>query len=186
MRAAATLLMVTVTVFAQAAIVNRLPFEWGPGPDLVLAAVVAVALTTSPAAAAGCGFAAGLAMDVLPPAEHPMGRYALVLCLAAYVLALLRANTGLGGSAGAGISALTALGITAVTAAGVGAGYAFVGFVMGDANVTLAAAGRNVAVGALLTTLFAPLVTLPVLRVRSLLTESDFATIQGPSSMGGW
>ncbi|WP_017583470.1 rod shape-determining protein MreD [Nocardiopsis valliformis] len=186
MRAVATLLMVTVAVLAQATVVNRLPFEWGPGPDLVLAVVVAVALTTSPAAAAGCGFAAGLAMDVLPPAEHPMGRYALVLCLAAYVLALLRANTGLGGSAGAGISAWTALGITAVTAVGVGVGYAFVGLVMGDANVTLAAVGRNVAVGALLTTLFAPLVTLPVLWVRSLLTESDFATIQGPTSTGGW
>lgn len=186
MRAAATLLMVTVAVLVQATVVNRLPFEWGPGPDLVLAAVVVVALTTSPAAAAGCGFAAGLAMDVLPPAEHPMGRYALVLCLAAYVLALLRANTGLGGSVGAGISVWAVVGATAVTAVGVGLGYAFVGFVMGDSNVTLATVGVNVGVGALLTTLAAPLVTLPVLWVRSLLTQSDFATVQGPNSMGGW
>jgi rod shape-determining protein MreD len=186
MRAAATLLMVTVAVFVQATVVNRLPFEWGPGPDLVLAAVVAVALTTSPAAAAGCGFAAGLAMDVLPPAEHPMGRYALMLCLAAYVLSLLRANTGLGGSAGTGLSGWTAVGITAATAVGVSLGYAFVGLVMGDANVTLATVGVNVGVGALLTTLAAALVTLPVLWVRSLLTESDFATVQGPTSLGGW
>ncbi|GHC90244.1 hypothetical protein GCM10007079_36390 [Nocardiopsis terrae] len=186
MRAAVTLLMVTVAVLAQATVVNRLPFEWGPGPDLVLAAVVAVALTTSPAAAAGCGFAAGLAVDVLPPAEHPMGRYALVLCLAAYVLALLRTNTGFGGPTGSGVSAWAAVGATAVTAAGVGLGYAFVGFVMGDANITPAAVALHTGVGALLTTLASVLVTLPVLWVRSALTESDFATIQGPTSPGGW
>ncbi|MBR8740250.1 rod shape-determining protein MreD [Nocardiopsis sp. MG754419] len=185
MRAVATLLMVAAAVLAQATIVNRLPFDWGPGPDLVLAAVVAVALTTSPAAAAGCGFAAGLAMDVMPPAEHPMGRYALVLCVAAYLVALLRANTGLGGS-GARVSRWAALGVVAGVSVGVGLGYAFIGLVMGDGHVTLAAVAANVGIGTLLTTLVAPLVTLPVLGVRSLLTEDDFATIQGPTSVGGW
>ncbi|MFE1165968.1 rod shape-determining protein MreD [Nocardiopsis sp. NPDC058789] len=184
MRAAATLLMVTVAVLAQAAIVNRLPFEWGP--DLVLAAVVAVALTTNPAAAAGCGFAAGLAMDVLPPAEHPMGRYALVLCVAAYLVSLLRANTGLGGAVGNTVSPWTALGITAVTAVGVGLSYALVGFMLGDGNVTLAAVSVRVGVGALLTTLIGALVVLPILWTRAALAESDFATIQGPTSLRGW
>ncbi|MBQ1080420.1 MULTISPECIES: rod shape-determining protein MreD [unclassified Nocardiopsis] len=184
MRTAGTLLMVAVAVLAQATIVNRLPFEWGP--DLVLAAVVAVALTTNPAAAAGCGFAAGLAMDALPPAEHPMGRYALVLCVAAYLVSLLRANTGLGGAVGNAVSNWTALGITAVTAVGVGLTYALVGFLMGDANITLAAVSVRVGVGALLTTLFATVVTLPILWVRTSLAESDLATIQGPTSIRGW
>ena len=129
MRSVATLLMVAVAVLVQATIVNRLPFDWGPGPDLVLAAVVAVALTTSPAAAAGCGFAAGLAMDIMPPAEHPMGRYALVLCVTAYVVSLLHANTGLGGSVGGRVSRWAALGVVAVASLGVGLGYAFIGLV---------------------------------------------------------
>ena len=186
MRATATLLMVTVVVLVQTTVVNRIPFDWGPGPDLVLAAVVAVALTTGPATAAGCGFVAGLAMDVLPPAEHPMGRYALVLCVAAYLIALLRANTGLGGAAGPEVSRWASLGVVAATSVGVGLGYAFVGLVMGEAHVTLAAVAGNVGVGTALTTLIAPLVTLPILWVRSLLAEDDFATIQGPTSVGGW
>lgn len=186
MRSVATLLMVAVAVLVQATIVNRLPFDWGPGPDLVLAAVVAVALTTSPAAAAGCGFAAGLAMDVLPPAEHPMGRYALVLCVAAYLVALLRANTGLGGSVGGRIPWWTALGVVAAGSLIVGLGYAFIGLVMGDAHVTVGSVAANVGIGTLATTLVAPLVTLPVLGARSMFTEEDFATIQGPTSVGRW
>ncbi|GAB3708991.1 rod shape-determining protein MreD [Nocardiopsis nanhaiensis] len=186
MRAVATLIMVTVAVLAQTTVIHRLPFEWGPGPDLVIAAVVAVALTTSPAAAAGCGFAAGMAMDVLPPAEHPMGRYALVLCLAAYVLALLRANTGFGGATGAGVSGWAACGIVPVVSVAVGLGYAFLGLVMGDGHITLGSVAVNTGIGALLTMAFAPLVTLPVLWVRAKLTESDFATIQGPTYSGGW
>lgn len=186
MRPVITLLMVAVAVLVQATIVNRLPFDWGPGPDLVLATVVAVALTTSPATAAGCGFAAGLAMDVLPPAEHPMGRYALMLCVAAYVVSLLHANTGLGGSGGGRLSRWAALGVVAVASLGVGLGYAFIGLVMGDAHVTVGAVAVNVGIGTLATTLVAPLVTLPVLAVRSLLAEDDFATIQGPISAGRW
>ncbi|MEU3020389.1 MULTISPECIES: rod shape-determining protein MreD [unclassified Nocardiopsis] len=184
MKGAATLLLVAVAVLAQATIVNRLPFEWGP--DLVLAAVVGVALTTRPAAAAGCGFAAGLAMDLLPPAEHPLGRYALVLCVAAYLVSLLRANTGLGGAAGSVVAPLTALVVAAVAAVGTGLAYAALGYLAGDGNVTLGAVVAQVGFGALLTGLFAVVVTLPVLWVRFALSESDFATIQGPTSLGGW
>lgn len=186
MRAALTLLLVSVAVLSQAVVINRLPFDWGPGPDLVVAAVVAVALTTTPVAAAGCGFAAGLAMDVLPPAEHGIGRYALALCLAAYLVALLRTNTGTAGGVGARTSAPAAIGAAAVTALGVGLGYAAVGFAMGDPRLSLAAVGLNAGVGALLTALIAPLVTLPVLAVRSTLADSEFATVQGPMSVDRW
>ncbi|GAA0991452.1 MULTISPECIES: rod shape-determining protein MreD [Nocardiopsidaceae] len=186
MRSAATLVMVAAAVLAQATIVNRLPFAWGPGPDLVVAAVVAVALTTSPAAAAACGFGAGLAMDLLPPAEHAVGRYALVLCLAAYLVALLRRNTGAPGAVGSRTSGWAAVGATAATALGVGAGYAAVGLLMGDQHMTPAAVGTGVGVGAALTVLVAPLVTLPVLWVRETLADSEFATVQGPMAPGGW
>lgn len=186
MRAVATSLMVAATVLAQATIVNRLPFEWGPGPDLVLAAVVAVALTTSPAAAAGCGFAAGLAMDVLPPAEHALGHYSLVLCAAAYLIALLRANTGPGGVDGPGALLWARLGVVAATSVGVGLGYVFVGLAMGDVHVTWATVLGNIVVGTLLTTLAAFLVCPPILWVRSLLSEGEVSGFQGPASVGRW
>ncbi|WP_017573969.1 rod shape-determining protein MreD [Nocardiopsis halotolerans] len=186
MRTAATLLLVSGAVLAQATIVNRLPFEWGAGPDLVIAAVVAVALTSTPAAAAGCGFAAGLAMDVLPPAEHAMGRYALVLCVAAYLVALLHRNTGSAGPLGGRPSVWAVMGVTAVASAGVGLGYALVGVLMDDPRVTLAAVVVNTLVGTVLTALASPLVALPTLWARGALSEGDFATVRGPVTPRGW
>lgn len=183
MRVAVTFVLVTVAIVAQVAIVNRLPFDWSAGPDLVVAAVVAVALTTSPAAAAGSGFVAGLAIDLMPPAEHPVGRYTLMLCLAAYLVALLHRNTG---AVGGRISSLLALGTTAAAALGVGLGIAALGFVMGDPRMEAITIAFTVGTGTLATALVAPLVTLPILRSRERLTDSEFATIQGPTSVGGW
>jgi hypothetical protein len=57
---------------------------------------------------------------------------------------------------------------------------------MGDQHMTPAAVGTGVGVGAALTVLVAPLVTLPVLRVRETLADSEFATVQGPMAPGGW
>ncbi|MFI6579450.1 rod shape-determining protein MreD [Nocardiopsis sp. NPDC050513] len=186
MRSAATLLIVAVAVLVQATAVNRIPFDWGPGPDLVVAALVAVALTASPAVSAFTGFTAGLAMDLLPPAEHAVGRYALVLCAAAYLVALLRANTGSPGAVGAPPSAWTGIVVTAVTSLGVGLGYAAVGLLMGDPRVSPGAVVTAVGVGTLLTTLVSPLVTVPLLWIRNAFTENEFATVQGPMGPGGW
>ena len=183
MRITITFVLVTVAVLAQATIINRLPFDWNAGPDLVVATVVAVALTTSPAAAAGTGFAAGLAIDVMPPAEHPVGRYTLVLCLAAYLVALLYRNTG---ATGGRISFPTALGVTAVTTLAVGLGYAAIGLVMGDPRMGLTGTAYTVGTSTLVTALITPLVTLPILRLREHLTDSEFTTVQGPTSVEGW
>lgn len=186
MRSAATLLLASVVVIVQATVVNRLPFEWWAGPDLVVAMVTAVALTSSPAAAAGCGFAAGLAMDVLPPSEHAMGRYALVLCLAAYLLALLNKNTGANGDLSGRLAVGAAVGVTAVTSVGVGLGYAAVGLVMGDPRLSLVEAALNVLVGTVLTALVSPLVLIPVLWIRGALSGGEFDTVRGPVPLRRW
>ncbi|WP_150242954.1 rod shape-determining protein MreD [Nocardiopsis quinghaiensis] len=186
MRTVVTLVAVPAAILAQAAIVNRLPFDWGAGPDLVVAVVVAVALTTSPAAAAGCGFAAGLAMDVLPPAEHALGRYTLVLCLAAYVLALLHRNTGTTGALNGRPPVRAVMGVVAATALGVGLGYAVVGLLMGDPRVSLAAVAVNTLVGTALTALAAPLVAFPLLWVRGALGDNEYSAIRGPLPSGRW
>jgi rod shape-determining protein MreD len=68
--------------------VNRLPIP-GASPNLVLLAVVMLAAVHGPLPGAATGFAAGLVLDVAPPADHVVGRSALVLCLAGYVCGLL-------------------------------------------------------------------------------------------------
>jgi rod shape-determining protein MreD len=62
----------------------------GAPPNVLLLVVAALALVLGPAAGAFVGFFAGLAADVLPPSDHLIGRYALVLCLAGYLVGLLR------------------------------------------------------------------------------------------------
>lgn len=64
----------------QSAVVNRLP---GGGPDLTLIGVIALAPLVRHGAV--LGFAAGLAADIAPPADHSLGRHALVFCLAGWV-----------------------------------------------------------------------------------------------------
>ncbi|WP_307848530.1 rod shape-determining protein MreD [Microbispora oryzae] len=91
----AALLTVAVVVLApvfQVMVVNGLGLPGG-GPDVVLVAVVALASRPRPPVAALLGFAAGLAADVAPPADHTIGRTALVLCLAAWACARIPARS---------------------------------------------------------------------------------------------
>lgn len=71
-------LVLQVTVFPYVA--------WqGIVPNLVLLVVVGAALTRGPQFAAMLGFAAGVALDLAPPADHIAGRWALALVLVGYV-----------------------------------------------------------------------------------------------------
>src|SRR5690625_3718868 len=89
MRGTVTVLFLVFAVLLQAVVVNRLPLPWGSAPDLVVLTVVAIALGGTPVGGALAGFLSGLALDVLPPADHEIGRYALVLCVAGYVVGKL-------------------------------------------------------------------------------------------------
>ncbi|MEW9527350.1 rod shape-determining protein MreD [Microbispora sp. NPDC049125] len=102
-------LLVVVLPVIQVAVVNRMGLPGG-GPDLVLAGLVALAPLLRPTAGAVLGFAAGLAADVIPPADHSIGRLALVLCLAGWWCARVPADATAGSRAGA--AALGALGAT--------------------------------------------------------------------------
>lgn len=75
----------------QAAVVNRL-FLPGGGPDLVLIGVIALAPLIRHGAL--LGFVAGLAADIAPPADHSIGRHALVLCLAGWVCGAVGTRRG--------------------------------------------------------------------------------------------
>lgn len=186
MRAALTFAAVAVVVLAQATAVDRLPLDWAAGPDLVVVAVVATALTGGTAAAAGCGFAAGLALDALPPAEPALGTHALLLCLTGYTVSLLRHNLGAPGAFGGRVPVWTALGASTLAALGTGLALAAAGLLTGDPRVDPPGAATTVASGTLATALASPLVALPILWVRSRLTEAGLATVQGPAAPRGW
>lgn len=59
---------------------------WLVGPDLVLLGVLSWTLVLSQSEAAVVSFAAGLFLDVAPPAAGSIGRWALVLTLVSIVL----------------------------------------------------------------------------------------------------
>src|SRR5919107_1642094 len=66
----------------------------GVVPNLVLLVVVAAALTRGPELAALLGFVGGLAIDLVPPADHVAGRWALALVIVGYVAGRVRQDAG--------------------------------------------------------------------------------------------
>jgi rod shape-determining protein MreD len=76
-------LVVQVTLFPHVA--------WhGIVPNLCLLVVVAAALTVEAPFALLLGFAAGLTLDLAPPADHVAGRWALAMTVAAFLAARVR------------------------------------------------------------------------------------------------
>lgn len=58
-------------------------------PDLPVLAVLALALTWGPAWGASVGFAAGLMLDLAPPADHAVGQLAFTYAIVGYAAGLL-------------------------------------------------------------------------------------------------
>ncbi|MBB6170855.1 rod shape-determining protein MreD [Nocardiopsis mwathae] len=161
-----TVLLVTA-VLAQAAVVNRLPLPWGVGPDLVVLTVTAVALASTPMTGAFVGFTAGLAMDVLPPADHEVGRYALVLCLAGYL------------AGWAPTFGMRSYSVAALAAFGVATGFALIGLVIGDPRFSLGGASWTILLSVVVTMLVSPLVLHPVGKIMRYLSRDDFGSVAG-------
>ena len=66
----------------------------GVVPNLVLLVVVAAALTRGPEFAAVLGFLGGLAVDLVPPADHVAGRWALALVVVGYLAGRVHRDAG--------------------------------------------------------------------------------------------
>jgi len=62
----------------------------GVVPNLVLLVVVAAALTRGPQFAMVLGFFSGVLLDLVPPADHYAGRWALALVLVAWIASRAR------------------------------------------------------------------------------------------------
>ena len=82
-------MLLVAALLVELSLLTRLPLP-GATPDLVLLVVIALALAHGETAGMLLGFAAGLALDLVPPADGPAGRWALVLCLVGYLAGLAR------------------------------------------------------------------------------------------------
>lgn len=124
--------LVAGALLTQLTVLDPLPFPGGAAPNVVLLVVAAIGLTAGPLAGAGTGFAAGLALDLAPPASHPVGAYALAFCLVGYVCGRV--------VVAAADSAVLPVAVVAVGALGGGLLYTSVSATFGVAGVTWAAA----------------------------------------------
>jgi rod shape-determining protein MreD len=126
----------------------------GVVPDVALLVVVAAALARGPEYAAVLGFAAGLALDLAPPADHTVGRWALALVVTGYLAGLVRHD--------AYRSAVAAV-LTVAASAFIGTSvFALSGLVLGDASVSVEAVLRVVAIAVCYDVALTPLVLPPV------------------------
>lgn len=66
----------------------------GVVPNLVLLVVVAAGLTRGPELAAVLGFTGGMLLDLVPPADHVAGRWALALTLVGFLAGHVRRDAG--------------------------------------------------------------------------------------------
>ena len=88
-RALVAVAAVSVALVLQVSLFPHLAWH-GIVPNLCLLVVVGAALTRGPQFAAVLGFAAGVALDLAPPADHLAGRWALALVVVGYVAGRVR------------------------------------------------------------------------------------------------
>jgi rod shape-determining protein MreD len=136
----------------------------GAAPDLLVIVVVAFAVLRGPLAGCVVGFAAGLLADLAPPADHAVGRLALVFCLTGYLAGLVRDE--------AERSAFMPMVVVAVAATFVVLFDAGLGRVFGDPHVTWSAIAHLLPAAVLYDVLLTPFVV-PVIGFLDGRADSD-------------
>jgi rod shape-determining protein MreD len=145
----------------------------GAPPDVLLLVVAALALVVGPVGGAFTGFFAGLAADVLPPADHLVGRYALVFCLVGYLIGLLREE--------ARDSVLLSLVVVAVAAAAATVLYGLLGALLGDGRSGASELATSLPYAVVYDVLLAPFVVPWVMAVAR---RAGFGRASQPAPLG--
>lgn len=162
-------LVVLVALVVQATVVNRLPLPGGVVPDLVLLAVIAVALVYGTLPGLVTGFCAGLAADLVPPADHTIGQYAFVFCLVGYIAGMAAAELDR--------SSLLPFIAMAVGAVGGCVLYAMIGGLLDDPRITWASVRHVLPLAALYNVLISPFVLYFVFRLSRRFEPPDRDTV---------
>ncbi len=146
--------LVACTALLVAAVLQTTLFahlSWhGVVPNLVLLVVVACGLTTSPTQAMVLGFSGGLLLDLVPPADHVAGRWALAMTLVAFVVSSVRPDVR-----------PTALGVVGTVAASSFVGcsvFALSGLLLGDVSVSVGEVLSVILIGVVWDVVATPLV----------------------------
>lgn len=157
---AALLIIFAVTV--EVTVLTRLPLP-GATPDLVTVTVVALALSLGAAPGAVLGFCAGLAVDIAPPSDDPVGVTALILTAVGYAVGLVASPEER--------SAWTSVGIAAAACAGTTLAFGLVTSLIGSPRVRWEDMGvllvTTAAYGALLAAFMVPITLRLMAAVRS-------------------
>ncbi|WP_030547259.1 rod shape-determining protein MreD [Streptomyces albus] len=176
--------LVVVALVIQVSVLARLQLP-GAVPDLTLLVVLGLALVYGHVSGALIGFSAGLLADLAPPADHAVGRYALVLCLIGYLTGLAKPESGRLRSATAPLLAvvIAAIGTTLL--------YAGVGALVGDTSARQVGLPGLLATAALYDLLLAPFVVPGVMALARRtesdpLAESAGGTGSGKGAYGNW
>lgn len=85
--------LVVVAVVLQTAVLGQVAVD-GVAPDVALVLVIAAALVRGPEFGAGVGFLAGVLVDLAPPADHLVGRWALAFVVVGFLAGRLRHEAG--------------------------------------------------------------------------------------------
>ncbi|MEU6219900.1 rod shape-determining protein MreD [Streptomyces sp. NPDC047022] len=174
--------LVVVALVIQVSALARLHLP-GAVPDLVLLTVVALAMVYGHVGGCLVGFGAGLLSDLVPPADHAAGRYALVLCVVGYLAGLAKPENGRLKSATGPMAVVVAAAIGSTLL------YAGVGALVGDT------AARHVGLGSLLFTaalydlLLAPFVVPVVMALARRLDNdplSETSSAKASDVSSGW
>jgi rod shape-determining protein MreD len=133
-------------------------FAWdGVVPNLVLLIVVAAGLIRGPELAAALGFVGGLAIDLVPPADHVAGRWALALVVVGYLAGRVRQDSGR--------SSVVALATVAACSFVGTSVYALSGMLLRDPSIPVAEALRVIPEAMVYDLLMAPFVLPPAMRL---------------------
>ena len=138
--------------------------------------MVAAALVRGPEQAAVLGFVAGLLLDLVPPADHVAGRWALALVVVGYVAGRLRPDT----SAVRGLQP-TAVAVVATVAASSFVGtsvFALTGLVLRDPVVSIGDLLPVIVAGVFWDVLLAPFVVPVLMRVFARLEPDRAAGVR--------
>ncbi|MFJ8195601.1 rod shape-determining protein MreD [Streptomyces sp. NPDC096152] len=164
--------LVVVALVVQVSVLSRLHLP-GAVPDLLLLTVLGLAMVYGHVGGALVGFGAGLLADLVPPADHAAGRYALVLCVIGYCAGLIKPETGQVKSATGPMAVVVAAAIGSTLL------YAGVGALVGDT------AARHVGLAGLLFTaalydlLLAPFVVPGIMALARRAENDPFAETTG-------
>ena len=126
-------------------------------PNLCLLVVVAAALTVEAPFALVLGFAAGLTLDLAPPADHVAGRWALALTIAAFLAARVRQDVR--------PTALAVVGTVASASFVATSLFALSGVLLDDPTMSISGLLEVVVVAVLWDVLLTPFVLPPLMRL---------------------